>query len=138
MKIMALDLGEAWVGVALTDPLRFFAKPYTTIMASDLESGLAKIFQQEKISIIVVGYPKTMQGKESDQTRSVIATKEKLELLFANYRWILWDERLSSKQARCLKNPKNKEEKLHQHAIAAAIILESYLPFLEQSLEDFN
>lgn len=129
MKIMALDLGDAWVGVALTDPLRFFAKPYTTVAADDLASFLQKTFAQEKISTIVVGYPKTMQGTESDQTRTVVALKEKLESEYPEYQWVLWDERLSSKQARLLKNPKNKAEKLQQHAIAAAIILESYLPF---------
>ena len=130
---MALDLGDAWVGVALTDPLRFFAKPYKTFAAADLISCLEETFAKEKISIVVVGYPKTMQGTESDQTRLVVATKEKLELMFPQFQWILWDERLSSKQARSIKNPKNKEEKLQQHAIAAAIILESYLPFITAS-----
>lgn len=129
MKIMALDLGDAWVGVALTDPLRIFAKPFTTVATADLESFLTTTLSQEKISIIVVGYPKTMQGTESNQTRSVVTTKEKLETQFSAVKWILWDERLSSKQARTIKNPKNKQEKLHQHAIAAAIILESYLPY---------
>lgn len=130
MKVMALDLGDAWVGTALTDALRFFAKPYKTITAADLESFLEQTFRTEKISVVVVGYPKTMQGTESDQTRLVVATKEKLETMFPNQKWVLWDERLSSKQARILKNPKNKEEKLQQHSIAAAIILESYLPYL--------
>ncbi|MBV8660985.1 MAG: Holliday junction resolvase RuvX [Candidatus Dependentiae bacterium] len=130
MKIMALDLGDAWVGVALTDPLRFFAKPYKTVAAEQLETFLQETFSKEKISIVVVGYPKTMQGNESDQTRLVVATKEKLEQMFPQQQWVLWDERLSSKQARNLKSPKNKAEKLEQHSIAAAIILESYLPFL--------
>ncbi len=132
MKVMALDLGNAWVGTALTDALQFFAKPYKTVAAQDLESFLTTTLSQEKISIIVVGYPKTMQGTESDQTRLVVATKENLEALFPQVQWVLWDERLSSKHARQLKNPKNKEEKLAQHSIAAAIILESYLPFLHK------
>ena len=129
MKIMALDLGDAWVGVALTDPLRFFAKPFKTVAAADLETFLAQTLVQEKVSEVVVGYPKTMQGTESDQTRLVVATKEKLEMMYPTIKWILWDERLTSQQARKLRNPKNKEEKLLQHSIAAAIILESYLPF---------
>lgn len=133
MKIMALDLGDAWVGVALTDPLRFFAKPYNTVAAAELESFLEKTLAQEKISIIVVGYPKTMQGTESNQTRAVVEQKERLEQLFPNQTWVLWDERLSSKQARSMKNPKNKAEKLQQHALAAAIILQSYLPFINQN-----
>ncbi|MDP3788676.1 MAG: Holliday junction resolvase RuvX [Candidatus Chromulinivorax sp.] len=133
MKIMALDLGDAWVGTALTDPLRFFAKPYKTVAADQLETFLQETFAKEKVSIVVVGYPKTMQGTESDQTRLVVATKEKLETMFPAQQWVLWDERLSSKQARSIKNPKNKAEKLEQHSIAAAIILESYMPFVANS-----
>lgn len=133
MKIMALDLGNTWVGVALSDPLCFFAKPYSTIRAEELEKKLEEIFIKEKIAAVIVGYPKTMQGTESDQTRLVVATKEKLEQIFPKSEWILWDERLSSKQARNIKNPKNKNEKLEQHAIAAAIILESYLPYAEKN-----
>ena len=129
MKIMALDLGDAWVGVALSDPLRFFAKPFKTVAAADLETFLAQALVQEKVSEVVVGYPKTMQGTESDQTRLVVATKEKLEMMYPTIKWVLWDERLTSQQARKMRNPKNKEEKLLQHSIAAAIILESYLPF---------
>lgn len=134
MRIMALDLGDAWIGVALSDPLRFFSKPYKTVAAADLETFLAQALPAEKISEVVVGYPKTMQGTESDQTRLVIATKEKLELMFPTIKWVLWDERLTSKQARKIRSPKNKEEKLAQHSIAAAIILESYLPFSNQSI----
>ncbi len=126
---MALDLGDAWVGVALTDPLRFFAKPFKTVAAADLETFLAQVLVQEKISEVVVGYPKTMQGTESAQTRLVVTTKEKLEAIHPTIKWVLWDERLTSQQARKMRNPKNKDEKLLQHAIAAAIILESYLPY---------
>ncbi|MGZ6250863.1 MAG: Holliday junction resolvase RuvX [Candidatus Chromulinivorax sp.] len=130
MKIMALDLGDAWVGIALTDPLQLFAKPYKTIATQDLKIALENIFAQEKISMVVVGYPKTMQGKESEQTKRIVATKEELEQKFSAYKWILWDERLSSKQASTIKKVKNKEDKLEQHAIAAAIILQSYLPMI--------
>jgi len=131
---MALDLGDAWVGTALTDPLRFFVKPYKTVAAGELEKFLSLALVQEKISEVVVGYPKTMQGTESDQTRLVVTTKEKLEQLFPTIKWTLWDERLTSKQASRIRSPKNKEEKLAQHSIAAAIILESYLPFSNQSI----
>ena len=125
----ALDLGDAWATVALTDPLRFFAKPYKTVAAEQLETFLQETFSKEKISIVVVGYPKTMQGTESDQTRLVVATKEKLEQMFPQQQWVLWDEDYQANKHAALKL-KNKTEKLEQHAIAAAIILESYLPFL--------
>ena len=130
MKILALDLGDQWTGIALSDLSRMFAKPYTTVMTAHLEQFLAEFLAQESIDIIVMGYPKTMRGTESDQTRKVVEVKNNLEKKFSEQTWILWDERLSSKRAQMVGSGKTKEEKLKSHAIAAAFILDSYLTFL--------
>ena len=50
MKILALDLGQQWVGTALSDALGILAKPYKTIPFDQLEQGLSAIFSQEKIT----------------------------------------------------------------------------------------
>lgn len=130
MKKAALDLGNVWTGVALSDPLNFFAKPYKTVQTKDLETFLEQLLKEEQIDIIIVGLPITMRGTESDQTKLTIETKEKLEKLFPQVSWRLLDERLSSKQADQLKRAKTKEEKIHSHSVAAAFILETYLQFL--------
>lgn len=130
MKVLALDMGDAWVGTAITDGLRMFARPYQTIPAQDLEKNLKKIFSEENISIVVVGLPKTLKGTDSQQTTSTIAQKENLEKLFPEKKWVLWDERMTSKQAAHIKPAKNKNDKLQQHSVAAALILDSYLLFL--------
>lgn len=129
-KIAALDLGDQWVGIALSDALGMFAKPFTTITAHLLHNELEKILSTEPIKTVVVGYPKTMKGTESDQTRKVVAIKEELEKKFPTIEWILWDERLSSKRADSVSKGTSKEEKIKSHARAAAFILDSYLTFL--------
>ena len=131
MKILALDLGDAHVGSALSDSLLFFAKPYKTIKTRELTAFLNELFSHEQVNTIVIGYPKTMKGTESEQTKKIVATKETLEVKFPDKKWILWDERLSSKRADTLKKATSKEEKLHSHSIAAAFILESYLSYLK-------
>ena len=123
---MALDLGSVWIGVALSDALRMFCKPYATIKINELEAFLTTTFAKEKISTVVVGYPKTMRGTQSQQTLEVIQHKEKLEQLFPQVTWLFWDERLSSKQAAQV-NHDRKYDKQKEHAIAAAIILQAYL-----------
>ena len=130
-KIMALDLGDQWVGIALSDTTQTFARPYTTVTADELEAFLEKTLQEEQIGQIIVGHPITMKGGQSIQTQKVITTKERLEKEFKQVPFILWDERLSSQRAETLGKKKGKEEKLRSHARAAAFILDSYLTYLQ-------
>ncbi len=125
MKILALDLGDQWTGTAISDALGILARPYETVTTPLLTQFLEKIFKQEKISTVVVGYPKTMQGNESQQTKTIVVMKEALEQQFPEKIWALWDERLTSKQAGSLKNDKGDKQRIH--SLAAALILESYL-----------
>jgi len=134
MKTLALDVGDKWTGTALSDSLGMFAQPYQTTPSDKLETFLKDVLEKEPIKTVVVGYPKTMRGTISDQTRKVEATKEKLEKLFDSIEWVLWDERLSSKRASNLKKARTKEDKIKSHSIAAAFILESYLEFKKLSV----
>lgn len=129
-KILALDLGDQWVGIAISDPSFTFARPYETVKKYDLERYLQELFKKEEIEAVVVGYPKTMRGTESDQTKKVVDQKEDLEKKFQTTTWLLWDERLSSKRAGEGRGS-SKEDKLKSHARAAAYILDSYLSFLQ-------
>lgn len=134
MRILALDVGNAWTGTAITDPLKMFAKPHKTVARADLMNFLETCIPEQKVDTVIVGYPKTMRGTESQQTKETVEFKEECEKKFSNVKWILWDERLSSKQATTIKKPKNKADKLEQHSIAAAIILQTYLQFHNQSI----
>lgn len=131
MKYIALDIGDKWTGVAISDSLGMFARPLETVQTEQLATFIQKIISSEPITGIIVGYPKTMRGTESEQTKKIIAQADSLKSQFPNLAWILWDERRTSKAAVALKSPKNKEEKLQVHARAAAIILQSYLDYLD-------
>ena len=130
MRKAALDLGDVWTGVALSDPLNFFAKPYKTVETKELETFLATFLKEQSVDTVIVGLPITMKGTESEQTKRTIAVKEKLEGMFPDITWKLIDERLSSKHADQLKRAKTKEEKIQSHSVAAAFILKTYLQFL--------
>jgi putative holliday junction resolvase len=129
MKAFALDLGDQWIGTAISDSIKFLAKPYKTIKNHELHTFLDQLFQLEKIDIVIIGYPLTMRATESKQTEATVLVKEELEKKYSNIQWILWDERLSSKRAQTLKKAKTKEEKIKSHSLAAAFILESYLTY---------
>lgn len=136
MKILALDLGDKWVGSAISDPLGITCKPLKTVQLNELRPFLKETLGVQPISTVVVGYPKTFSGTESDQTKKIVKLKEELELEFATVnftaiKWILWDERLSSKRALEIQSGKyDPESKRQNHSLAAAFILQSYLDHL--------
>lgn len=141
MKILALDLGDKWVGTALSDPLGITCKPYQTIDFTQLAAFLTQTFAKENITTVVIGYPKTMSGGQSDQTLKIIKLKEELERQFSSINgtaitWVLWDERLSSKRASTLQNNKSDPAaKVKSHSLAAAFILQCYLDYLALNRE---
>ena len=136
-KILGLDLGDAWVGIALSDFLKITAKPVKTSPSAQFDAALLSLLAQEPIESIVVGLPVTVGGgADSEQTKKIRAEAQRLESLakeqgFTEVRWVLWDERLSSKRAAALsKGPQSKEQKLMEHAKAAAFVLQNYLDYL--------
>lgn len=142
-KILALDIGDAWTGIAISDALGIIARPYTTVATSHLSQDLSEIIKKENIDTIIVGLPTTMHGKESAQTLKVITFQEKLKETFPEISLILQDERLSSKRAIELritqgKKAKKPQEKLKDHALAASFILDSYLARVKPIIYDDN
>ncbi len=126
-KILALDPGEQHIGTALSDELQLLAAPYQTVTPATLHTFLTNLITQEAIETIVIGYPKTLRNRISQQTEKVLQLKNQLAQDFPAIQFILWDERLTSKSAQIIKPAKNKTDKLKQHSIAAAIILQGYL-----------
>ena len=129
-KVLALDPGDQHIGTAISDELLITSSPYKTIKPSELEEFITKIISDEPIKTIVIGYPKTMRGTVSAQAQKSIDLKDDLSNMFPEIKFVLWDERLTSKSASQIKRAKDKEERLQQHSIAAAIILQGYLDSL--------
>ena len=136
-KHAAFDIGDQWVGVAISDSLGMFARPYTSIRREELDAFLEKFIIDEQLASIVIGLPKTMKGSESSQTTSTRELCARLQEKFVAMKFVLWDERLTSQWAGQLSKNKKynqhsmksaREDKIKEHARAAAYILDSYLP----------
>ncbi len=139
MKKLALDIGDRWIGVAISDAIGMLARPLETVEIHQLTAFLTTILAKEKIDTIIVGYPKTLRGTESEQTKKIVATFETLSTDFPQVTWKLWDERMTSQQAAKLQRDTSKEAKQKSHSIAAALILTSYLDhlhFLKSTAEE--
>lgn len=130
MKALALDLGDVWTGTALSDPLKITARPHKTVATRELHDFLGTLFAEERIDTVVLGYPKTMKGTESDQTRKIKVMGKEIEEKFPDKNYVWWDERLTSQQADKIKRPKSKADKQESHSVAAALVLMGYLDSL--------
>jgi len=132
MRILGLDLGSHTIGVAVSDELGITAQGLKTIKrrtkAEDLRE-LAEIVDQFKITKIVVGLPKNMDGSLGKQAEMVFKwikdVRERISLPF-----VTWDERLSTVGAsRVLLEAdlSRKKRKLVIDKLAAVLILQGYL-----------
>ena len=98
---MALDVGKARVGVALTDPLGYTAQPLFTLhragRRADLKS-VGRVLRKHGVTEAVVGNPLYMSGDQSPQAAKAQAFAEELRTEFG-ITVHLWDERLTTTQA---------------------------------------
>jgi putative Holliday junction resolvase len=131
-KILALDIGEKRVGVAISDQLLFLAHPLKTIQWQGFElflSELKSIIEEHGVTEILVGVPYTLKGNVSQKTAHILQIIKKLRK-HLDLPIMEWDESLSTKQAhgilhRVGKKPSKQRNKIDQ--IAAVIILQEYL-----------
>ncbi len=134
MKILGLDLGNKTLGIAISDELGFLARGLETyrFSDSDFNSALAyllTVIEKNKITEVVLGLPKNMNGTLGSQAQLTLEFKDKL-LKKSNVKVIMWDERLTSKMATSMmvsQNLKKKNRKKDIDKMAATIILQGYL-----------
>lgn len=82
MKIIALDVGDKTIGVALSDDLMFTAQGLMTIERVGIRKDADKVISLVKeynCTTIVVGLPKKLDGSDSIQTEKVYEFKTMLE-----------------------------------------------------------
>lgn len=131
-KILCLDLGNKWVGIALSNQSQTFCFPQKTISSSELNLFLKKIISEEKIKTIVYGLPINLNGTISLQAEAVTKSIQELKKKFQEFEitWVPVDERFSSRSAQNIliaQNKKIKNNKQEEHSIAAAVILQTFL-----------
>lgn len=81
-RIMGLDVGDRTIGVAVSDLLMITAQGVTTIKRTNLKNDineLKKIIEEYKVTIIVSGLPKMLDGTVGIQGEKVLEFLEKLK-----------------------------------------------------------
>src|SRR5690606_39271046 len=70
-RIAAVHYGTRRVGLAVTDPLRLFARPLGTFPPDEAVAQLVALHAREGLEAVVVGWPLTEAGEEGKATRRV-------------------------------------------------------------------
>lgn len=132
-RIMALDIGDKKIGVAVSDPFFLMAQGLTTIIRDfqDKETlaQLKKIVQNYEINKIIIGLPKNMNNTLGPQAEKVMKFAEKIANVTA-IEPIFEDERLTTVSAEKLlisHNVRRKKRKKIIDKVAAVYILQNYL-----------
>lgn len=132
MRALALDIGEARVGIAASDASGAVASPVRVLPAQEVLScsrTFRRILEDYEPDVLVCGRPLTMAGEDGPQADRVmgqarrIATSCDLPLEFA-------DERLSSQEAkRILREEGYSERDMRGRVdmVAASLFLQAWL-----------
>ena len=161
-RLMALDVGEARIGVAVSDATGFLASPYTTLHVSRNEAetweAIQRLIEETEAEGLIVGLPVSLDGQLHGQAKRVQAFAERLKP-HINIPLTFWDERLSTVEAERLLSERGQEgygkrsggnrRKQGQggrgrrrrgqqeiDALAAAVILQEYLDQQSKKTED--
>lgn len=148
-RLMALDVGEARIGVAVSDATGFLASPYTTVYVTRNEEQvwqrLKQLLEETEAEGLVIGLPISLDGQRHAQAERVQAFAERLRP-HLTIPFTFWDERYSTVEAyRLLAGPEQDEPDTRRRhgsqrrqtkrkrrgqeidAYAAAVILQDYL-----------
>ena len=140
MIIMSVDLGKARTGIAISDSGESFAFPKTVITEYNTErlvKKIAALANEYGAELIVVGYPKNMDGSLGIRAEECKEIAEKIGAT-SGKETVLWDERCTTVSAHTVLNftdTHGKKRKEVIDAVAAVIILEDYLKFRKNNLQ---
>ena len=132
-RILALDVGDKTVGLAISDELQIIVTTLNTIFrTSKLEDRdkLKEIIDQYGVKTLVVGLPKNMDGSLGAQAKKVKKYMDFMKKNLDDIEVVYVDERLTTVSAtRVLidTNVRRENRKKYVDSIAANYILRTYL-----------
>ena len=131
-RIIAIDYGRKRTGLAVTDKLQIIANGLTTVPSGEAVSYLTNYVINESVDFFIVGYPKQMNNKPSENLKYVETFVKHLSKALPGIPVIYYDERFTSTLAHQamidggLKKKKRQDKGLVDE-ISAVLVLQNYL-----------
>mgnify|MGYP001439174717 CR=1 FL=1 len=145
MRVLGVDIGTVRMGLAVSDPLGLTAQPLETRPGGSVRqlcrTILDTVFRYEageesgRIGTVVIGHPVHLSGAPSEMSRCAQECARLLRIYFRQHLQrpmavMLWDERLTSREAEAIMIAGGASRRLRRHKkdqVAAQITLQSYL-----------
>jgi putative holliday junction resolvase len=133
-RLLAIDLGEVRVGLALSDPGQVVASPAETLEVPRGQDGpavdaLVGAAERHEAVGLIVGQPKQLDGREGDAARRARWFAERLAAR-TGLPVVLWDERFSTTEAERVmleQDASRAERRTSIDRVAAAVLLQGVL-----------
>ena len=137
-RLMSIDYGRKRCGIAVTDTLQLVANGLTTVSTASLTAFVKDYISRELVDKIIVGYPTTLRGDESESMRWIRPGIERLKREIPTVEVEFFDERFTSTLAHRAMiaggvKKMDRRNKALVDEISATIILNDYLS--KQSLQ---
>lgn len=135
MRILAVDLGKARTGLAISDEGQFLASPLKTVTEYNeqrLLIAVSDVAAEHGVGRIVVGHPRNMDGSRGESAQRAEAFAAALGEM-TGCEVVLWDERMTTVTAIGYLNEadvRGKKRKAVVDTVAATVILQNYLDSL--------
>jgi putative Holliday junction resolvase len=131
-RIVAIDYGRKRTGIAVTDSLQIIANGLITLPGNEVVAYLSDYISREPVDLFVVGYPKQMNNKPSENMPHVQAFIKQLKHTIAHIPVEYYDERFTSVLAHQAMidgglKKKQRQNKALADKISAVLILQTFL-----------
>jgi len=133
MRVLALDVGERRIGVAVSDLTGTLATPHSVIRRRSKTEDFASVLRlvaELGVERVVVGLPLASDGQLGPQARRVARYARALANSL-NVPVELYDETLSTLTAETLLTESGGQRRTPIDAAAAAVILQDYLDHMK-------
>ncbi len=121
MNALGLDYGKKFVGVAYAQER--IAEALTVFSTNEAITRIKQLAQNMPVNVCVIGIPERYLSQKAKEFGQKISQTLTCPIIF-------WDETLTTSAARqtlIANNNSPKNRKTQEHAVAAALILQSYL-----------
>jgi putative holliday junction resolvase len=133
-RLLAIDLGEVRIGLALSDPTQTIASPAETLQVPRNQDGptldaLVNAVERHEVSGIVIGEPRQLDGSVRGPAKRSRWFAERLKAR-TGLPVLLWDERFSTTEAERVmlaQDASRADRRANIDRVAASVLLQSVL-----------